>query len=130
MTPPADPQWRVWQGGGVADAYVRIHQEHIDTLCPELRLVVADADAAGNQVVETWDNFGKGILLNAPRPVLVNVPAETRSTLTYRPIDDPHYWLGEIYCRLHPEWFVALPFTAGARDLPSLGLAPYGEARA
>ena len=42
--------------------------------------------------------------------------------LTYRALNDPHYWLGEIYCRLHPEWFVALPFTAGSTELPSLGL--------
>jgi hypothetical protein len=111
----------------VAEEYVPIHQEHLDALCPELRLVVEDAIAAGNRVTETWDTFGKGVLLRKPRPVLVNVPAETRTTLTYRPIDDPHYWLGEIYCQLHPEWFVALPFTAGARDLPSLGLARFDD---
>lgn len=109
----------------MAEDYVPTRQEHLDALCPELRLVVEDATAAGNRVRETWDTFGKGVLLGQPRPVLVNVPPEARTTLTYRPIDDPHYWLGEIYCRLHPEWFVALPFTAGARELPSLGLAPF-----
>jgi len=49
-------------------------------------------------------------------------PPEIRDVLTYRALNDPHYWLGEIYCRLHPEWFVALPFTAGSTELPSLGL--------
>jgi hypothetical protein len=109
----------------VAETFERIRQEHLDALCPELRLVVADAVAAGNSVAETWDSFGHGVLLTAPRPVLVNVPAETRSALTYRAINDPHYWLGEIFCTLHFEWFVALPFEPGARELPSLGLASF-----
>jgi hypothetical protein len=109
----------------VGEPFVPIRQEHLDALCSELGLVVADAVAAGNRVVETWDSFGKGVLLKAPRPVLVDIPPQTRSALTYRPIDDPHYWLGEIWCSLHREWYVALPFTAGARELPSLGLAPF-----
>jgi hypothetical protein len=106
----------------VPAAYERISQEDLDAVCPELRLVIADAEAAGNPVVETWHNFGQGVLLQAPRPVLVSLPEETRAALTYRAINDPHYWLGEIYCGLHPGWFVALPFTAGATQLPPLGL--------
>ncbi|MDQ1698404.1 MAG: hypothetical protein QOG34_267 [Frankiaceae bacterium] len=109
----------------MSEEYVPIRQEHLDALCPELSLVVADAIAAGNRVSETWDSFGHGVLLRHPRPVLVNIPSQTRSALTYRAIDDPHYWLGEIWCSLHPGWFVALPFTAGARDLPSLRLPDF-----
>jgi len=104
------------------EEYVRIRQADIDALCPELRAVVDDAVAAGNEVVETWHNFGKAVMLNEPRPVLLTIPPDIRNVLTYRALNDPHYWLGEIYCSLHPEWFVALPFTAGSIDLPSLGL--------
>jgi len=87
-----------------------VRQEHLDALCEELKAVVADAAASGNEVVETWTGFGQAARLRSSRPVLVGVPAEVMDKLIYKSVRDAHYWLGEIYCRTHPGWFVALPF--------------------
>ncbi len=47
------------------------------------------------------------------------------SNLRYNAVNDPHYWLGEIHCQLHPGWFVALSYNHPDDDnLPDLGLGP------
>ena len=91
-------------------------QEDIDALCPELAAVVDDAVGAGNEVTETWRGFGQAVRLKAPAPVLGHISDAVRSHLAYLAIDDSHYWLGEIHCRLHPEWFIALSFGRDRRD--------------
>jgi hypothetical protein len=93
-------------------------QEHLDALCPELATVVADAVKNGNRVIETWTGFGRVVLLERPRPVLSNVSNNVRAHLTYKRVNDPHYWLGEIHCDLHPGWCVALSFdfASGSTD--------------
>jgi hypothetical protein len=96
-------------------------QAHLDTLCPELAAVVADASASGNRVVETWTGFGQAVRLDTPAPVLSGIADDVRAKLVYRSVGDPHYWLGEIHCRMHPGWFVALPFgRTGSSDHPDL----------
>jgi hypothetical protein len=88
----------------------RVLQEHLDDLCAELRTVVGDAERSGNAVVETWSNFGKAVMLQRDRPVLEGASDSLKASLVYRPVNDPHYWRGEIHCRAHPGWFIALPF--------------------
>jgi hypothetical protein len=88
-------------------------QEHLDALCPELRAVVADAERSGNPAVETWRGFGNGVRLQRARPVLAGIEGSMKARLLYRPVDDPHYWQGELHCRDHGEWFIALPFEPG-----------------
>jgi hypothetical protein len=101
----------------------QVLREHLEALCPELRAVVDDAEAAGNEVMETWQAMGSVVRLRAPRPVLTAVPASVRGVLSYVAVNDPHWWLGEIHCRRHPGWCIALSYT-GPRDaeLPDLGL--------
>lgn len=94
--------------------------EHLEALCPELGAVVQDAASHGNPVVETWRGFGNAARLASARPVLVALPEQVLGNLRYRAVDDPHYWLGEIHCLRHPDWFVALPFKG--HDGTSLGL--------
>jgi hypothetical protein len=113
----------------VPEDYQRVRQEHIDALCPELRSVVDDAVSLGNEVIETWTGFGSGVLLRRARPVLDGAPAQTRKKLVYRPINDPHYWLGELHCRDHPGWFVALPFEPRWQELPTLDVKVDKRAR-
>jgi hypothetical protein len=88
-------------------AYVNpmVLQEHLDALCPELAAVVNDAVASGNELAESWRGFGQAVRLSAPSPMLVGIDQSVREHLAYTPVDDPHYWLGEIHCLLHPEWF-------------------------
>jgi hypothetical protein len=101
-------------------------QEHLDALCPELAAVVNDAVASGNELAESWRGFGQAVRLSAPSPMLVGIDQSVREHLAYKPVDDPHYWLGEIHCLLHPEWFIALPYgsdsspSSPAMDLPRL----------
>ena len=99
-------------------------QAHLDALCPELAAVVADAAVRGNKVVETWTGYGQAVRLDNPAPVLSGITDGVRAKLVYRAVDDPHYWLGEIHCRRHPGWFVALPFgrtgPSGHPDLPRI----------
>jgi hypothetical protein len=105
-------------------------QEHLDALCPELATVVADAVKNGNRVIETWTGFGRVVLLERPRPVLSNVSNNVRAHLTYRRVNDPHYWLGEIYCDLHPEWCVVLSFAGfHDEDHPALREVSYYQLR-
>ena len=94
----------------IVDMHAGVLREHLDALCPELAAVVADATANGNQVVETWTGFGQAVRLRKSEPVLVGVPGDVRANLLYRSVRDAHYWLGEIHCRTHPGWFVALSF--------------------
>lgn len=84
--------------------------EHLDALCPELRAVVDDSGIAGNPPAESWRGFGQAVRLQSLTPVLVAIPPEIHRRLYYVPIGDPHYWRGEIRCRVHAEWFVAVPF--------------------
>jgi hypothetical protein len=85
-------------------------QQHLDALCDELRAVIEDAAAHGNDVVETWTGFGNAVRLRKAEPVLIEISAKVRGMLAYRSVRDAHYWLGEIHCRTHPGWFVALSF--------------------
>jgi hypothetical protein len=98
-------------------------KQHIDALCDELTAVIEDAGACGNEVAETWTGFGQAVRLGQARPVLAGIPADVLARLTYRSVRDPHYWLGEIHCRAHPGWFVALPFNAPDDEEPT-GLPP------
>jgi hypothetical protein len=108
-----------------------VSPEHVDALCPELRAVVDDAVAAGNEVAETWTSFGKGVALREPLPILVDVPATVRTRLQYRDVSDPHYWLGEIFCTEHKGWYLVVPFgshfTMQTAANYQLGLAPLPE---
>jgi hypothetical protein len=98
-------------------------KQHLDALCDELAAVIEDAAACGNEVAQTWTGFGQAVLLRQAQPVLAGVPAGVLAKLAYRSVRDPHYWLGEIHCRAHPGWFVALPFsTPDARE--PVGLPP------
>jgi len=104
----------------VMDEHASVLQEHLDALCPELAAVVTDAVDEGNEVAETWTGFGNAVRLKNPRPVLTAIEDRVRARLTYHPVRDPHYWLGEIHCRRHPGWFVALPYPAhGPADEPT-----------
>jgi len=85
-------------------------QQHLDALCYELKVVIEDAAAHDNEVAETWSGFGEAVRLRRAVPVLVGIPAGVLGQLLCRSVRDPHYWLGEIHCRTHPGWFVALPF--------------------
>ena len=87
-----------------------VSPEHLDALCDELKAVVEDAAASGNEVFETWTDFGNGVLLEKSRPVLDGVSADVKAQPIYESLRDPHSWLGEIRCRTHPGWFVALAF--------------------
>ena len=98
-------------------------KQHLDALCGELTAVVEDAAACGNEVAETWTGFGQAVRLRQAQPVLAATPADVLAKLTYRSVRDPHYWLGEIHCRVHPGWFVALPFDAPDAQEP-MGLPP------
>jgi hypothetical protein len=100
-------------------------EEHLAALCPELKIVLDDAESSGNPVVETWRGFGQAARLKKPRPVLTGVTPDVRAHLTYRAVNDPHYWLGEIHCAMHPGWFIALSYSVGAEQLPDLGLNPH-----
>jgi len=95
-------------------------------LCPELTAVVDDATASGNAAAASWRDFGQAIALSAPRPVVTSISESVRANLTYRPVGDPHYWLGEIHCRIHPDWFIALPFGPSFEETtPAAGLPRY-----
>ena len=94
-------------------------REHLDALCPELAAVVADATAEGNEVAETWTGFGQAVRLRKSEPVLVGVPSDVTDKLIYKAVRDPHYWLGEIHCRAHPGWFVALSFDSPSAREPT-----------
>ena len=84
---------------------------HLAALCPELAALVAKAE-----VSETWTEFGNGVMLAEPElPDGVDT-----SHLRYTRVQDPHYWLGEITCDLHPGWFVALPFVLDRLTHPDL----------
>jgi hypothetical protein len=117
------PQMRaiVWR---MPEREYMVLQEHLDALCPELRMVVTDATKSGNRVIETWRGFGQAVLLERARPVLEGVPRQVRANLSYRPVNDPHYWLGEMHCQSHPGWFIALPYEAPDRSRhdPNFGL--------
>ncbi len=103
----------------------QVLQDHLDALCPELQAVVVDAIATGNPVVETWRGFGQAVRLRSPRPVLTATAPSLEAALRYRPVNDFHYWLGEIHCVHHPEWCIVLPYAAPDDDrLPGLGLSP------
>jgi hypothetical protein len=92
------------------DQGLSVMQQHLDALCEELKAVIEDAAASGNEVVETWTGYGQAVRLRRSQPVLVDVSAEVKARLAYKSIRDAHYWLGEIHCRAHPGWFVALSF--------------------
>jgi hypothetical protein len=98
-------------------------QQHLDSVCGELTAVIEDAVASGNRVAETWTGFGQAVLLGQAQPVLGAIPADVLAKLTYRSVRDPHYWLGEIHCRAHPGWFIALPFSTPDAQEP-VGLSP------
>jgi hypothetical protein len=110
---------------GLAD----VSQEHVDALCPELRAVVDDALAAGNELAETWTSFGNGVALRQPTPILTAVGGDVRARLRYNAFNDPHYWMGEIYCDDHPGWYLVVPFgsqfTMRNVDEYQLGLRPW-----
>jgi hypothetical protein len=92
------------------EAWPSVRQEHLDALCRELRAVVDDATACGNEVVETWTGYGQAVRLKKAEPVLVRIPDDVRAKLIYKSLRDAHYWLGEISCRVHRGWFIALSF--------------------
>ena len=56
-------------------------QQHLDALCDELKAVIEDAAASGNEVVETWTGYGQAVRLRRSQPVLVDVSAEVRGML-------------------------------------------------
>ena len=94
-----------------------VRKQHLDALCDELTAVIEVAAACGNEVAQTWTGFGQAVCLQREQPVLAAIPADVLAKLTYRSVRDPHYWLGEIHCRAHPGWFVALPYnTPDARE--------------
>jgi hypothetical protein len=95
--------------GAGAGRYM-VLDEHIQALCPELRAVIDDAVSAGNTVVETWSGWGQAVRLATSQPILTAMCPEVRSHLTYAPVRDPHYWLGEIHCRDHPDWKIVLSY--------------------
>lgn len=68
-----------------------ISEEHISRLCPELQAVLHKELAAGNHIVETWDCFGLGILLDRPFAERHVVGAR----IVFRELNDPHYWQAE-----------------------------------
>jgi len=98
--------------------------EHVDALCPELAAVLRDAVAAGNEAVESWQGYGQAVRLKGPAPVLVDIEDSIRDKLTYRSVDDPHYWLGEIHCRIHADWFIALSFGTDPREVSPAASLP------
>ena len=100
-----------------------VNQGDLDALCAELTAVIEDAAACGNEVVETWTGYGQAVRLRSSAPVLVGVSPAVRARLTYRSVRDAHYWLGEIHCRIHPGWFVALSFDNPEAEEPG-GLPP------
>ncbi len=98
--------------------------EDVAALCPELTAVLRDAVAAGNEAVESWRGYGQAVRLRSPAPVLVDIDESIRGKLTYRSVDDPHYWLGEIHCRIHPNWFIALSFGSDPKELSPAASLP------
>lgn len=58
-----------------------VMQQHLDALCDELKAVIEDAAASGNEVVETWTGYGQAVRLRRSQPVLVDVSAEVRGML-------------------------------------------------
>jgi hypothetical protein len=90
-------------------AYVPV-EDSLQCLCPELAAVVDDATVSGNATAASWRGYGQAIALTAPSPLLTSISESVRATLAYRAVGDPHYWLGEIHCRIHPGWFIAVPF--------------------
>jgi hypothetical protein len=49
-------------------------QDHLDARCHQLKEVVDDAGAGGNEVVKTWTGFGQAARFRMSRPVLIDVP--------------------------------------------------------
>jgi hypothetical protein len=54
--------------------------------------------------------MGQAVRLAGPQPILTAIGPEVRSHLTYAPVRDPHYSLGEIHCRDHPDWKIVLSY--------------------
>jgi hypothetical protein len=90
---------------------VTVDPAHVAALCPELAAIVARAELR-----ETWTGFGNVVMLTDP----VLPDGVDRTHLRYTRLQDPHYWLGEITCDLHPGWSVALPFVLDHLDHPHL----------
>lgn len=63
-------------------------------LCPKLRAIVDTEVAAGNRIVETWTDWGTGVLL--AQPFLQEHP--TDDSIQFRVEGDPHYWKDEYAC--------------------------------
>jgi hypothetical protein len=61
----------------------------IESLCPELREILKVELAAGNRVVETWDGWGLGVVLERP---FLREHVIAGSRVAYHDVNDPHYW--------------------------------------
>jgi hypothetical protein len=70
----------------------------VQKLCPGLRRIVDSELQAGNWVHETWDNWGFVVLLGAPFFARHDLAS---GELTYRDVNDPHYWKSEYNCEAH-----------------------------
>ena len=74
----------------------RIQSQRLSCFSPELKFVLEAEIAAGNAVVEThedWPNKGSiFVMLGSP---FITTPSQLPGGVTYRDVDDPHYWKAE-----------------------------------
>jgi hypothetical protein len=77
----------------------------IAQLCPELRAILDAELAAGNSIAEVAEAWGLGVLLVLP----FRLTHAVSDRITFRPVNDPHYWLAEYNCA-EPKQFIACRF--------------------
>lgn len=74
--------------------------ERIARLCPHLRKIVDVELSRGNAVSESWDNWGFVVLLSLPFRETHDLDS---GKLSYREVNDPHYWKSEYTCEEHQQ---------------------------
>ena len=70
-------------------------ERRIGALCKELRGILDAELLAGNEVVETWEDWGFVVLLSRP---FTRSHDTASGVLEYREKDDPHYWKAQYHC--------------------------------
>ena len=71
-----------------------ITPEHLARLCPPLAALLQAELDAGNRVVETSTQWPTPLSIWLARPFLCP-PAKLPEGVTYRDVNDPHYWKAE-----------------------------------
>lgn len=79
-----------------------IRRAHLNELCAELKPLLAAECAAGNVVDETARDYPLEVNVWLRGPFRVKLTKkQLPPSVSWRNVDDPHYWLAEYACAKH-----------------------------